>query len=400
MFVPFFFGLRDEGILVSPTAFLRLQKALSLGMVCSLEDFYVAARTTMVKSERYFDLYDRIFAHHFHGIEFTSPKDEELEDAIKAMLEDWLKNPKELADALGIDPEEIKKLSPEELIQYFMDRLKEQTEEHHGGNKWIGTGGTSPVGHSGHHPEGMRVGGESRNKSAIKVAMERRYKDYSHDGPLDASQMAEALKRLRNMVPAGPKDQVNIEKSIYETVRNAGEIEIVFDRRLKDKLNVILMMDNGGWSMDPYIETCRTLFTYANSNFKEVKNYYFHNCIYDRVYADHQRLRKPFKTEDFSRIDPDTRLIIVGDASMAPYELEHNQGALNYGEFQSRSGLWWLSFLAQQFPHAVWLNPKPSRYWAITDGRHTLSRISQVFPMFDFTLEGLEEAVNYMVKKN
>jgi uncharacterized protein with von Willebrand factor type A (vWA) domain len=167
------------------------------------------------------------------------------------LLEQWLKDPKAMADALGMDEDQLNRMTPEELIDYFKERLKDQDGRHDGGSKWIGTGGTSPVGHSGYHPGGMRVGGVSRNKSAVKVAMERRYKDYSLSGPLTQAMVGEALKRLRNMVPAGPKDQVNIDESIYRTMKNAGEIEIAFDRRMKDRLKVILAIDNGGWSMDP-----------------------------------------------------------------------------------------------------------------------------------------------------
>ncbi len=399
MFVPFFYELRSEGIPISPTAFLRLQKALNMGLVNSLEKFYIAARSIMIKSERHFDLYDRLFAHYFHGAEFKSMEDEELEATVRALLEGWLGSPEELAQVMGIDPEELKRYTPEELVKYFLDRLKEQTEAHHGGDKWIGTQGTSPVGHSGRHPGGMRIGGGSMGQSAIKVAMERRWKDYAYDGPIDSSQMAEALKRLRHLTPTGPEDQLNIRETIYQTVRNGGEIEIIYDRRLTDKLKIILMMDNGGWSMDPYIEACRTLFKYANSNFKEVKNYYFHNCIYDRVYEDPQRRSKPFKTVDFARADPETRLIIVGDASMAPYELLHEYGMIEYGGHQSRPGLWWLQLLARTFPHSVWLNPKNENQWDFTAGNYTIAKIRTVFPMFDLSLDGLEAAVMELIKK-
>ena len=399
MFVPFFFELREQGVPISPTAFLRLQKALNLGLINSLEDFYMAARTVMVKSERYFDLYDRLFAHYFDGVEFQNPLDADLENAIRSMLLEWLKDPQELANMLGLDPKEFNKYTPDELIKYLLDRIKEQTERHDGGSKWIGTGGTSPVGHSGYHPGGMRMGGTGGGGMAIKVAMERRWKDYAYDGPIDSSQMAEAMKRLRHMKPEGPRDQVNIDKTIYQTMKNAGEIEIVFDRRLRDKLKVVLMMDNGGWSMDPYIEVCRTLFTYATSTFKQLKTYYFHNCVYDRVYEDVQRMTKPFKTAEFARIDPDTRIIIVGDASMAPYELGDDRGNIEYGEPQSRSGWWWLSFLARQFPHAVWLNPKTRDYWDMTSGAFTIRKIAELFPMYDLTLEGLEAAVKKLVQK-
>ena len=288
MFVDFFYTLRDRGIPVTPTSFLRLQKAMNMGLVHSLDEFYTAARAILVKSERYFDTYDQIFAHHFKGASLEDPTAVELTEIARSLLDEWLKNPEEMADALGIDKEKLKNMTPEELIQYFLDRLKEQTEAHHGGNKWIGTGGTSPTGHSGVHPGGMRVGGESRNHSAIKVALERRYRDYSQEGPLTQVQMGEAMKRLRRMAPTGPRDIVNIDKTIYETMRNAGEIEIIFDRRLTDRLKVILLIDNGGWSMDPYIDVVQTLFHYASSQFKDLKIYFFHNTIYSRVWADPQ----------------------------------------------------------------------------------------------------------------
>src|SRR4030042_309579 len=169
MFVDFFYLLKKVGIPVSPTSFLRLQQALSMGLINSIDDFYTSARTVLVKSEKYFDLYDQVFAHKFQGIELKEPTEFEFSEVARALLDEWLKDPKGLADALGINEEDLGKLSPEELIQYFLDRLKEQTEAHHGGNKWIGTGGTSPVGHSGYHPGGMRVGGGSRKKSAVKA---------------------------------------------------------------------------------------------------------------------------------------------------------------------------------------------------------------------------------------
>jgi uncharacterized protein with von Willebrand factor type A (vWA) domain len=229
--------------------------------------------------------------------------------------------------------------------------------------------------------------------------MERRWKDYAFDGPIDSSQMAEALKRLRHLKPVGPQDELNIRETIYQTVKKGGEIEIVFDRRMTDKLKVILMFDNGGWSMDPYIEQCRTLFKYASSSFKQVRFFYFHNCIYDRVWEDPQRIKKPFKTRDFSKEDAETRLIIVGDASMAPYELVHESGMIEYGSYQSKTGLWWLQHLEKCFPHSIWLNPKKAGTWPYTAGDWTIAKIRTVFPMFDLTLDGLEGAVKELIKK-
>ena len=393
MFVEFFYTLRERGLPVSPTSFLRLQKALSLGMIQSIDDFYTTARAVLVKSERYFDMYDQVFAHFFRGVALKAPEEIELTEIVKALLEEWLKNPGQIAEALGLDASELKKMTPEELIQYFLDRLKDQTEAHHGGNRWIGTGGTSPVGHSGYHPGGMRVGGQSRNKSAMKVAMERRYKDYSQEGPLTEVQMGEALKRLRRMIPSGPKDIVNVDKTIYETMRNAGEIEIIFDRRLSDRLKIILMIDNGGWSMDPYVEVVQTLFHYARSQFKDLKIYYFHNTIYSRVWQDAERRYKPEPIDEFVRKDPETRLIIVGDASMAPYELMHTNGSIYIDEVEVGTGIERLKFLAKTFRHSVWLNPQPEQDWRHT---FTVGMIWRVFPMFELTLDGLEKAVQHL----
>ena len=397
MFVEFFYTLRERGIPVTPTSFLRLQKALKLGVIHSMDDFYTVARAILVKSERYFDTYDQVFAHFFRGITLLEPEDIELTEIAKALLQEWLKNPAEMAQALGLDEKKIQAMTPEELLKYFFDRLKEQTEAHHGGNRWIGTGGTSPVGHSGHHPGGMRVGGRSRNKSAIKVAMERRYKDYSQEGPLTAFQMGEALKRLRRMIPTGPKDVVNVDKTIRETLRNAGEIEIIFDRRLTDRLKVVLMIDNGGWSMDPYIEVVQTLFNYARSQFKDLKIYYFHNTIYSRVWGDPQRRHRPEPIEEFVRRDPETRLIMIGDASMAPYELMHTNGSIYIEQKENNASMDRLKFLGKTFRHAVWLNPQTEEEW---DHTWTVSMIRQVFPMFELTLDGLEKAVQHLMAKH
>ncbi len=397
MFIEFFFALKRLGIPVTPTAFLKLQQALSMGLVHTIDDFYTAARAILVKSERWFDMYDQVFAHHFQGAELKDPTDRELEEIARAMLEEWLKSPDELAQALGVSEEELANMSPEELIDYFLERLKEQTEEHHGGSRWIGTKGTSPVGHSGYHPGGMRVGGVSRNKSAVKVAMDRRYRDYSHEGPLTQSQIGEALKRLRNMVPAGPMDKINVDRTIYETMRNGGEIELVFDRSLKDRLKVILAIDNGGWSMDPYVDVVQTLFNYARAQFKDLRTLFFHNTIYDVLWADPPRRSKPFRVSELPRLDPETRFIIVGDASMAPYELMATDGSIHYEERSGRPSYERLQFIKDTFPRAVWLNPKMADEWHYT---RTIHVIREIFPMFELTLDGLESAVTHMMSRN
>ena len=393
MFIDFFYTLKDVGVGVSPTSFLSLHKALKKGMVNSLNDFYVASRTILVKSERYFDLFDQVFAHHFEGADLPEMDGMELDALTRALLDEWLKDPKVLADVLDLDESEIAKLTPEELVEYFKERLKDQTERHEGGNKWIGTGGTSPVGHSGYHPGGMRVGGESRNKSAVKVAMERRYKDYSLEGPLTQAMVGEALKRLRNMIADGPEDRVDVDETIYRTMKNGGEIEIIFQRAMKDRLKVILAIDNGGWSMDPYIPVVQTLFDYARYQFKDIKTYFFHNTIYDNLWTDASRYKKPQAVDDMVRFDPETRLIIIGDASMAPYELAAADGSIHIEERIRRPSIDRLRFLADLFKYSVWLNPVPERVWHHT---RTIMEIRRIFPMFELSIDGLEKAVTHL----
>ena len=227
--------------------------------------------------------------------------------------------------------------------------------------------------------------------------MERRYKDYSQEGPLTAFQMEEALKRLRRMIPTGPRDVVNVDKTIRETMRNAGEIEIIFDRRLTDRLKVVLMIDNGGWSMDPYVEVVQTLFNYARSQFKDLKIYYFHNTVYSRVWGDPQRRHRPEPIDEFVRRDPETRLIMIGDASMAPYELMHTNGSIYIEQKENNASVDRLKFLGKTFRHAVWLNPQTEEEWGHT---WTVSVIRQVFPMFELTLDGLEKAVQHLMAKH
>ena len=397
MFVDFFYKLKNSGIPVSPTSFLTLQKALSKGLVGSVDDFYTAARTVLIKSERYFDLYDQVFAHHFEGAEIPDNESIDLTEVARAMLEEWLEDPMTLSQALEVDEATLAKLAPEELIKYFIKRLEDQKERHDGGNHWIGTGGTAPVGHSGFHPGGMRVGGVSRNRSAVKVAMDRRYKDYSCTGPLTQAMIGEALKRLRNMIPIGPEDMVNIDATIYHTMKNAGEIELIFDRSLKNRLKVILAIDNGGWSMDPYIPVVQTLFDYARSQFKDLKTFFFHNTIYEYIWEDSARTKKPQKVEELARLDPETRFIIVGDATMAPYELMVADGSIHIEERSGKPSVECLKLLVKTFPHSVWLNPTHQRIWDYTQ---TITIVRKIFPMFELTLDGLEKAINHLMSKN
>jgi len=394
MFIDFFYKLREVAVPVSPTSFLTLQKAINSGFVRSLDDFYIVARTVLVKSEKYFDLYDQVFAHVFQGTDLPEIDESAFDFLADTLLQEWLQNPKAIADSLGVDEKKLKEMSPEELIDYFKERLKEQQGRHDGGSKWIGTGGTSPVGHSGLHPGGMRVGGQSRGKSAVQVAAERRYSDYSTQGPLTQSTIGEALKRLRNLVPKGARDRINIDASIYQTMKNGGEIELVFDRAIVDRLKIILAIDNGGWSMEPYVNIVQTLFAYSKSQFKDLKTYFFHNTIYDYLWEDSARYKNPVKIDELARLDPDSRLIIVGDASMAPYELMAADGSIYAMERSGRPSIESLQFLSETFNHNIWLNPIPRQNWQYT---RTISVIKDIFPMFELSLDGLEKGVGRLM---
>ena len=397
MFVNFFYKLRDKGIPISPKSFLILQKALSMGLIRSVEDFYIGARTVLIKSERYFDIYDTVFAQEFRGVVEVDPTEEEINEVARALLDEWLKDPEEVANALGVPEAALKKMTIEELLDYFRERLREQTEAHHGGSKWIGTKGFSPVGHSGFHPGGMRIGGTSHNKSAVKVALEHRYRDYSQDGPITSSQIGEAMKRLKHLQPSGPLDVVNIDDTIRQTMKNAGEIEIIFDRRLADRLKVKLMIDNGGWSMEPFVELIQVLFYYATAQFKELEIYYFHNTIYNDVWRDPQRRTHPHAVMDFVRSDPETRLIIVGDAAMAPSELMNRNGAIYFNQNNEHPSIEYLKLLAKTFRHTVWLNPLTQNTWQYD---WTIQNIRTIFPMYELTLDGLEKAVQHLMSRN
>lgn len=398
MFEGFFYQLRGQGIKISPTSFLRLQQALAIGLIQSLDDFYSVARAVMVKTERQFDKYDQVFAAYFLGKQIDDRVEEQLTRDMEKLLENWLDDPLSFPFLDAKEREKLKNMTPDELMEYFKKRLQDQTERHDGGNRWIGTGGTSPVGHSGYHPGGMRVGGGPGNRSAIKVAMDRRYVDYSEGGMLTPERVGDALARLKLLRPDGPKDNLDIDETIRETVRQGGEIEIVYNKSLKDKLKVVLMLDNGGWSMNPYVQLCKSLFTYARNQFKELKTYYFHNCIYDTVWADPMRIQKPHKVEEMMRWDKDWRIIILGDASMSPWELNHPGGAIDWSTKQSRSGKNWLEMIQEHFAHSVWINPIPAVEWDITYGAQTVDTIRSIFPMFELSVKGLEKAVEILAE--
>jgi uncharacterized protein with von Willebrand factor type A (vWA) domain len=396
MFINFFFTLREAGVPLSLNSFLTLQKALNYGLIENMSDLYITVRSILVKDERYFDLYDQVFSRYFKETALPGEEGLAADELTWQKLSQWLEFSKKTAEMLSESEADLEALSPDELLAYFKERLKDQKGEHHGGSKWIGTDGTSPVGASGYHPDGMRVLGEPELGSAMKVAAQRRYKDYSRHGALNQATIGEALKRLKHLVPAGAKDQLNINDTIYETVKNCGEIQLVFKQRLRNRLKIILAIDNGGWSMDSYVGIVQTLFNYARAQFDDLKTCYFHNTIYDTLWEDPARCKKPLLVDDFARLDPETRFIVVGDARMSPYELVTQDGSIHITNRTGEPSIERLKFIAETFRHCVWLNPISKNKW---DSSLTITKIKQIFPMFELSLDGLEKAVCQLMTK-
>ena len=402
MYTNFFYQLRREGVPVSITEWMTLMEALSVGLAeSSLSGFYYLARAVLVKSESHFDQYDLAFQSYFQGIETP----EQLLDQVS----EWMANPlpakmfseeerNELLKKLGLPDWESVKAALEE-------RLRKQDGPHHGGNNWIGTGGTAQFGHSGFHPGGVRIGGDSHGQSAVKVASERNYRDYRSDTTLGVRQFEVALRRLRQFSTRldGVKDQLDLEDTIDETCKNAGQLKLVWTRPRKNSVKVIVLMDAGG-SMVPYAKICSQLFAavHKSSHFKDLKFFYFHNCIYDLLYLDAScNPRKAVKTEDILRsLNSDYKVILIGDASMAPSELMMSDGNIFWDLGNDEPGITWLQRIAKKFPYNVWLNPIPEGYWERVHGYQTLKMVRDIFPMFELTLEGLDRAIKkLMVRK-
>ncbi len=386
MFTGFFYTLRKYKVPVSITEWMVLMETLDLGYAwSSLTDFYHLARSILVKSETFFDQYDLAFQDFFHGIETP--------EGIRDEVLDWLKNPLNKLSLTPAEVAEIERMDLDELMRLFEERLREQKEAHHGGSKWIGTGGTSPFGHSGYHPGGIRVGGESRHRSAVQVAGERRFKNYRSDVTLDVRQIKVALKKLRHLTRVGEADELDMDGTIDKTCKNAGEIELVWQKSRKNSVKLLLLMDVGG-SMTPHTRLCSRLFTAAHqaTHFRDFQHYYFHNCIYDKLYTDIER-HEDVATASLLQVLPgDYKVILVGDASMAVSELISPHGAIYYQDMNETPGIEWLKRIADHFTHSVWLNPEPYNW-----GHPTISTIGHIFPMFRFTLDGLDEAIEKLI---
>jgi uncharacterized protein with von Willebrand factor type A (vWA) domain len=389
MFLDFFYSLRRHRIPVSITEWMALMRALSEGYAhASLERFYILARALLVKDVGFYDAYDLAFKETFQGIETPA----EIVDEIL----NWLRDPKILE---GLTPEQLAmlpKLDLEALRQLFADRLKAQQERHDGGNRWIGTGGTSPFGNNGKNPAGIRVGSEGGQRSAVQVAEDRRYQNYRHDRTLDVRQTQMALKKLRYLQRLGTEEELDLDETIDQTCRNGGEIELVFSPPRKNNAKVLLFMDAGG-SMLPYTHVMEQLFSAAHqmTHFKDFQYYYFHNCIYEQIYTDIRMNKKTSVQALLRTLDADYKVILVGDAYMAPEELVEPGGAIYYYHHNSTPGIEWLRRIEAHFKSCIWLNPIPARNW----NRPSIELVRNVFPMYELTLDGLDQGTKHLIRK-
>jgi uncharacterized protein with von Willebrand factor type A (vWA) domain len=388
MFIPFIYRLRQYGVPVGTQEAISLARALTMGLHdSSLDGFYYAARALCIHNEGHLDAFDQAFLAEFRGIEGKHVQ-------LKEELLQWLKDAKVRLDDLSAEERElVESLDLEELKRLFEERMNEQQERHDRGNRWVGTAGTSPFGRQGEKGQGVRVGGEGGNRSAVKVADARKYRPYRSDIALDMRQMEMALRRLRMWQREGADEELDLEATINATAKNVGELEVVTRPPNRPNTRVILMMDVGG-SMDPYVDMMSRLFsaTKKATHWKELRTYYFHNCVYGRVYKT-ERFDEPVWVQDLlHECGSHYKLIVVGDALMAPYELMRQGGAISLDDNNALSGIGWLTMLQQHFKSSVWLNPEPPSYW---EG-NTIQAVRQVFEMFPLTLEGLTQSMQFL----
>lgn len=387
MFIGFFFYLRSVGLKVGLTEWLALTNALARGHDrASVAVFYHLARSLLVKKETHYDLYDRAFAAWFGGLEEQFAIDEQV-------LE-WLMNPVMPRELSEEERKQLQAMDLDTLRQQLEERLREQRERHDGGNRFVGTGGTSPFGTGGQNPAGVRVGGGGGGRSAVQIAEERRFENLRGDRVLDTRQIGGALRRLRRLARETGPEELDIDETIDKSARGGGEIELVMRPPRKNRVKLLLLMDVGG-SMDPYAELCERLFSAAHqaTHFAAFQHYFFHNCVYEKLYTDISRYQGVRTDDVLKQIDKTWSIVLVGDAWMGPYELTHETGGLYWAQWTERvSGLEWLRRIARKGKASAWLNPERKRAWTAP----TVTLIRRVFPMFELTLDGLSRAVDHL----
>ena len=390
MLIDFFYTLRAAKLPVSVKEFLTLLEALEAGVVDgSVDEFYFLARATLVKDEAHFDRFDRAFGAYFKGLGRVA-------DFSRDVPLDWLRKTFELE----LTPEQkaaIEAMGWDELMAELRKRFDEQKERHEGGSKWIGTGGTSPFGAHGYNPQGIRIGQESgRNRSAVKVWDQRAYRDYDDSRELGTRNIKVALRRLRRFAREGADEVLDLDDTIHATAANAGLLDIRMVPERHNRVKVLLLMDVGG-TMDEHVHRVEELFSAAKGEFKHLEFFYFHNCVYDFVWKNNRR-RHAEKTATWDlirRYNKDWKLILVGDATMSPYEILQPGGSVEY--HNEEPGAEWLARLTDAFPSHAWINPEPQGVWSY---RQSISIVQQLMNqrMFPLTLSGLEGAMRLLSK--
>lgn len=391
MLINFFFELHEGKVPVSIREFLDLLAALKQRVIYGdIDSFYSLSRTILVKDEKHFDKFDRAFKKYFDGLEV-------IDDLFESLIPDeWLR--KEIEKTLS--PEEFAKLKElgdfEKLMEEFKKRLEEQKKRHQGGNKWIGTGGTSPFGAYGQNPQGFRMAGEARNGRAAKVWEKRKYRNLDDSVELGVRNIKMALRRLRKFTREGMPDQLDIDDTIHSTARKAGLLDIKMVPERRNGVKVLLFFDVGG-SMDPYVRSCEELFSAAKTEFKHMEYFYFHNFIYEGVWKDNNR-RWTERTDTWDilhRYSSDYRVIFVGDATMSPYEISSVGGSVEH--WNEEPGEVWLRRITDTFDKVIWLNPEPESSWEYTTSVVWTKKLMEN-RMYPLSLKGLEDAMRYLAK--
>ena len=392
MFFSFMEELRSAGISASLKEHLALLEALEADVIQqSPEEFYYLARTTLVKDEALLDRFDQVFGKVFKGI-FTEYGQNPVDvpaDWLKAIAEKYL-SPEEMAviEKMG---------SWDELMNTLKKRLEEQEKRHQGGNKWIGTGGTSPYGNGGYNPEGVRIGGESKHKRAVKVWEKREFQNLDHTRELGTRNIKIAMRRLRKFARDGAAEELDINATIDGTARQ-GWLDIHMRPERRNAIKVLLMLDVGG-SMDPFIKLCEELFSAATSEFKNLEFFYFHNCPYEGVWKDNKRRfseRTPM-WDVLHKFPHDYKVVMVGDASMSPYEITHPGGSVEH--FNEESGAVWMHRITNTYPATVWLNPVPEKQWGYSQSTKIIKELIND-RMYPLTLDGLDDAMRELSRKH
>ncbi len=392
MFFSFFAELREAKVPVSLREYLTLMEAMERRVAqFDVEEFYFVARTTLVKDERHLDRFDRVFGHCFKGIETASDPRTELPEA-------WLKK---LAERFLTDEEkkQIEALGGwEKLMETLRQRLAEQKARHQGGSKWIGTAGTSPFGAHGYNPEGVRIGQqEGKNRSAVKVWDRREFRNLDDTIELGTRNIKLALRRLRQFAREGAAEELDLGNTVRSTAHNAGWLDLRLVPERHNAVKLLLFVDVGG-SMEDHVRVCEELFSAARAEFKHLIHFYFHNCIYDSVWRDSRRrqVEQVPVMEIIRTYDRSYRIVLVGDASMSPYEIEKEGGSVE--RWNDEPGEVWLSRLFEAYPRAVWLNPVPEKYWTGTASIAMIRRITED-RMFPLTLDGIDRAMRCLKRR-